>query len=81
MAFEQPRVLGEELLGPAVELQVHRLGAQLLAQLLVFALPVLPAGGDHRHRAGDAQAPQCPADSGTQPLRAEQDEVRRWCRG
>ena len=68
---EQALVVGEQLLGPPVELQVDHPATQVLAQLVVLGLAVAPAGGDRRYLAGDAQVGHGPRQAGAQALGAQ----------
>jgi hypothetical protein len=65
------RVPGEELGAPRVQLQVDRVAAEVLRELLVLGLALLPARGDERHPALDAVRLGGAAEGRVEALRAQ----------
>src|SRR5690606_19466513 len=67
-------VLLEDLLGAGVEPEVDRPVAEVLAEVVVLLLALLPAGGDGRDAALDAELGDGLAEGRVEALRAEQDD-------
>ena len=69
-------VRGEQLLAAGVQAQVHRPAAEMLGELLVLELPLLPTGGDGGDPASHAQRADRFAQRGLEALRAEEHHRR-----
>ena len=70
-------VLPEHLLRAGVEAQVHRAATEVLAEVVVFLLALLPAGSDRRNFPFDAELLDRFPERGIETLRAEQNDGAR----
>ena len=71
----------EDLLRPRVELEVHRPAAEVLGEILVLRLALLPAGRDDGNATLDPELGHRLAEGRVEALRSKKDDGARRHRG